>query len=144
MTGWLDAGDSLNLILFFCALILGFHLLKELFPLSELDLLLVSTALALNMYVTEEVFCGMIDFLLGTVFLLFFLSSLVWIQKRDSRWLPILLGTAIFGCTLKHTAPVYFGVTAFFLLYIRCEVPVPDNAQNLGNTYFSWLFIVRL
>ncbi|MDO4583345.1 MAG: hypothetical protein Q4D62_04500 [Planctomycetia bacterium] len=110
LTGILDAGDYVNLLLILVSVVLFYHLLKEWLEISPTFALVGAFLLAFNVIALEEINSGMIDGNMGLCFLLFLLSSIVWLKTGEKKWLPVVLGTAIYGCTLKHTAPVYFGL----------------------------------
>lgn len=126
MTGIIDAGDYVNLLLIIISIPLFYHLLRTWLKSSSSLVLLAAFLLALNVVAVEEINTGMIDGNLGLCFLFFLLSSVVWLKTGEKKWLPVMLGSAIYGCTLKHTAPVYFGIAG-----ISYSLPVVwDFFQN--------------
>ncbi|MDO4568825.1 MAG: hypothetical protein Q4D38_00395 [Planctomycetia bacterium] len=126
MTGIIDAGDYVNLLLIILSVPLFYHLLRAWLKNSSPLVLLAAFLLSLNVVAVEEINTGMIDGNLGLSFLLFLLSAVVWLKTGEKKWLPIMLGYAIYGCTLKHTAPIYFGIAG--ILY---TLPVVWNfVQN--------------
>ncbi|MDO4576451.1 MAG: hypothetical protein Q4D98_14695, partial [Planctomycetia bacterium] len=110
LTGIIDAGDYVNLLLILVSIPLFYHLLKSWLGISSTYALAGAFLLALNKISLNLMNFGMIDGNMGLCFLLFLLSSIVWLKTGEKMWLPMILGTAIYGCTLKHTAPIYFGL----------------------------------
>lgn len=119
LTGIIDAGDYVNLLLILLAVPLFFHLLKEWQGLSPGITLLAAFSMAFHSVAFLELNSGRIDGNLVICFLLFLLSCVVWLKTGEKKWLPLLLGTAIYGCVLKYTAVVYFGLAG-----VMCSLPV--------------------
>ncbi|MDO5113155.1 MAG: hypothetical protein Q4E67_02140 [Planctomycetia bacterium] len=119
LTGIIDAGDYVNWLLILVSVVLFYHLLMEWLKISPVLALVGAFLLAFNKIALQEINFGLIDGNMGLCFLLFLLSAVVWLKTGDRKWLPLVLGAAIYGCTLKHTAPVYFGLVG--MLY---SVPV--------------------
>ncbi|MDO4583346.1 MAG: hypothetical protein Q4D62_04505 [Planctomycetia bacterium] len=110
LTGIIDAGDYVNPLLILVSILIFYHLLKTWLGLSDGITLVAAFLLAFNRIALQEMNGGMIDGNLGLSFLIFLLSSFVWLKTGNKTWLPLVLGSVIYGCTLKHTAPVYFGL----------------------------------
>lgn len=145
MTGIIDAGDSVNLLLILVSIPIFYHLLRTWLGLSKGITLIAAFSLAFNRIALIEVHSGMIDGNLGICFLLFLLSAIVLLKTGDKKWLPLVLGSAIYGCTLKHTAPVYFGLAGGlyslpmiwdFFKY-RNATLLDGSLDNLGNPRYS-------
>lgn len=137
-TGIIDAGDYVNLLLILVSILLFYHLLERWLGLSGGIALIGAFLLAFNRIALYEVYSGCIDGNLGLCFVLFLLSAIVWLKTGEKKWLPLVLCTAIYGCTLKHTAPVYFGVAGVMLSLPMVWNFFRNQKIALGCTQRSW------
>lgn len=121
MTGTCDASTSIYPAMMPGCLILFYFMLQEWFLCWRWPALLLSAALALNPNIMlEELFTSMIDGPLGLCLLIFLFACILWLRTGRTCWLPFLIGSAVFGCSMKHNAPIFFAFMGFLysLLYV--------------------------
>ncbi len=111
--GNLEAGKSINLILVFVSIFIGFSVLQD-FGLSKVHSLVISLVAALNPVVWSEVTTFLVDGSLILYLCIYILIVFAWLRKPNYK--SMLIGfMAIAGIiNLKFTGLVFFCVLALF------------------------------
>ncbi len=119
MTGSTNAGAAVYPAMCAACCILFSFMLFEWFPVGRWAALGVGTILALNPNILiEEIYSGMIDGPLNLCLLMFLFSGILWLKSGEKKWLPFLIGSAVFGCSLKHNAPVFFACIGLIYTFV--------------------------
>ena len=114
-TGNVDAGDYVDYAFMFALAILTYCALREWLGTSQWLAALASVTISLNPIAIMSLTNAHIDGLLGESLLMFLLASACFLKKGQKRWIPWILIPAVYGCSLKHTGPAYFGVAGLVL-----------------------------
>jgi len=144
VTGNIDAGDYVDYI-FLCALaVVMYCALREWLGTGKKLALLASFCVAVNPVASGCLANGHIDGLLGNSLIIFLLASACFLKNGSKRWIPWILISALYGCSLKHTAPVYFGVAGVILTVpvlwqvIRSEIGNLSVMTSSATELKSW------
>lgn len=114
-TGNVDAGDYVDYAFMFALVILTYCALREWLGTGKWLAILASVTISLNPIAIMSLTNAHIDGLLGESLLMFLLASACFLKNGQKRWIPWILIPAIYGCSLKHTGPPYFGVAGLVL-----------------------------
>ncbi len=109
MTGNISLGDYVNTAFMAALFPVALAALARWLSLRKWENVLAAALITLNPIAIRHCFSGHVDGLLGTSLAIFLLSALMWLKTDQRRWIPLLMIPAIFGCLLKHSAPIYFG-----------------------------------
>lgn len=110
MTGNVHAGDYINPALMLAVFAVSLYAFRFWLSLRKWEALLAAALVALNPISIANLHSGYVDGPLGSALVIFLLAGTLWLKTAESRWIPTLLITAIYGCNLKHTAIPYFGM----------------------------------
>ena len=138
-TGNVDSGDYVDYVFMFALTILTYCALREWLGTGKWIAILAALTISLNPIAIMSLTNGHIDGLLGESLLIFLLASACYLKNGQKRWIPWILISAIYGCSLKHTGPVYLGVAGFVLTIpllwraIRRKTASSENAVGLKD-----------
>lgn len=136
-TGNVDAGDYVDYAFMFALVILTYCALREWLGTGKWLAILASVTISLNPIAIMSLTNAHIDGLLGESLLMFLLASACFLKNGQKRWIPWILIPAIYGCSLKHTGPVYLGVAGFILTIpllwraIRKQTGTPETPVGM-------------
>ncbi len=146
MTGNLDSGDYVNFLFLLALWAVTFAALREWLNLRPGSAFLASLAVTLNPIASACLVNGHIDGILGDTLLIFLLSCICFLKNGNRRWIPWILLSAVFGCSLKHTGPVYFGIAGVIytlpFLWKTCRKASSESRDFPNGTLKRWLCIM--
>lgn len=150
LTGNIDFGDYVNYILMASVFIVSYSVFREWLKISRAFAFLSAMVITLNPIAICNLENGHIDGNLGNSFLIFLLSSVCFIKNGNRRWIPWIFMSAVYGCSLKHTAVPYFGTSAVVLTLplvwnsVKRRFCSKQNYIISGNGYClkKWLMLM--
>ena len=144
-TGNVDAGDYVNYVFLLALAAVGYCALREWLGIGRKLAILATACMVLNPISSMCLINGHIDGLLGASLLIFLLGSVCYLKNGSRRWIPWIFISALYGCSLKHTGPVYFGLAGVMLTIpllwqvIRTKIRRPMETSLTTVGLKDWL-----
>jgi len=118
LTGRIETGKALNLLLLVASFCLTFAFLKQHTPLKPFKVLLISILFAFNPVAVHQALTYLVDGQMASL-LLCLLVACLWLYHDTSREILILLTCIIIACiNIKLTAIAFTGIFIIFLLLL--------------------------
>ncbi len=110
MTGNINLGDYVTPAFMLALFPIAFTVLDRWLSLRKWETLAAAAIISLNPITIALCFTGMVDGILASTLAMFLLCGIMYLKTGERQWIPWIQISAIFGCMMKHTGPVYFGV----------------------------------
>ena len=121
-TGNVDQVHIINMLFVFVTVPICFVAIRTVFNLSVFKSFLFSLILASNPVSLSQISIGYLDGILGSCLTVLFLSLAAYLENRNSRWFPFIVGSIVIATNAKFTGVVYVGL--FLLIVLGAHVVI--------------------